>query len=99
MEEAWRLMDERGYEISNLDVTLVLQVAKAHSLGHTYSGMQAQAWKDSHTSIQAQKETYRHRRRHQHRSGHGHRDGQGHGHTGTDTIQGQIVGFMRAGCS
>jgi 2C-methyl-D-erythritol 2,4-cyclodiphosphate synthase len=35
MEEAWRLMDERGYEISNLDVTLVLQVTKAHSLGHT----------------------------------------------------------------
>ena len=28
-------MDERGYEISNLDVTLVLQVTKAHSLWHT----------------------------------------------------------------
>uniref|UniRef100_A0A6U4KKU4 2-C-methyl-D-erythritol 2,4-cyclodiphosphate synthase n=1 Tax=Hemiselmis andersenii TaxID=464988 RepID=A0A6U4KKU4_HEMAN len=25
MEEAWRLMDERGYQISNLDITLVLQ--------------------------------------------------------------------------
>jgi 2C-methyl-D-erythritol 2,4-cyclodiphosphate synthase len=26
MEEAWKLMDERGYRISNLDITLVLQV-------------------------------------------------------------------------
>jgi len=25
MEEAWRLMDDRGYQISNLDITLVLQ--------------------------------------------------------------------------
>lgn len=28
LEEAWRLMDERGYRISNLDATLVLQRPK-----------------------------------------------------------------------
>jgi 2C-methyl-D-erythritol 2,4-cyclodiphosphate synthase len=31
IEEAWRLMDERGYQIGNLDITLVLQAS--YSLG------------------------------------------------------------------